>query len=139
MNLGIGAVEAIDSHVHVESDGHGHTALDQQLLDTSARYLKAGVNRTPTLEEISDYYRERRLAAVVFTVDAHTATGYPALSSGDIVTQAAAQPACSSRSRRWTRTTGRPRSPACATWPPPVHGASNCTLRRSSSGLPTGC
>lgn len=71
MNLGIGAVEAIDTHVHVESDGHGHTALDQQLLDASARYFKAGVNRTPTLEEISDYYREWRLTAVVFTVDAH--------------------------------------------------------------------
>ena len=90
MGIDVSAVEAIDTHVHVESDGHGHCSLDQQLLDASARYFKAGVNRTPALEEISDYYRERRLAAVVFTVDAHTATGHPALSSEDIVAQAAA-------------------------------------------------
>jgi hypothetical protein len=90
MSIDLGAVEAIDAHVHVESDGHGHTALDQQLLDASARYFKAGVNRTPTLDEISDYYRERRLAAVVFSVDAHTVTGHPALSSEDIVARAAA-------------------------------------------------
>ncbi|MBV9796153.1 MAG: amidohydrolase [Actinobacteria bacterium] len=90
MSIDPGAVEAIDTHVHVESDGRGRFALDQQLLDASARYFKAGTNRTPALDEISDYYRERRLAAVVFTVDAHTATGHPALSSEDIVTQAAA-------------------------------------------------
>jgi hypothetical protein len=90
MGLDPGTVEAIDTHVHVESDGHGHTALDQQLLDASARYFKSGVNRTPALDEISDNYRQRRLAAVVFTVDAHTATGHAALSSEDIVTQAAA-------------------------------------------------
>jgi hypothetical protein len=90
MSIDLGTVEAIDTHVHVESDGHGHTALDPQLLDASARYFKAGVNRTPSLDEISDYYRERRLAAVVFTVDAHTATGHPALPSEDIVGQAAA-------------------------------------------------
>jgi predicted TIM-barrel fold metal-dependent hydrolase len=90
MSAGIGAVEAIDTHVHVESDGHGHCSLDQQLLDASARYFKAGANRTPSLDEIGEYYRDRRLAAVVFTVDAHTATGHPALSSADIVARAAA-------------------------------------------------
>ena len=75
--------------MHVESDGHGHCSLDQELLDASAKYFKAGDNRTPDLAEIADYYRERRLAAVVFTVDAHTATGHPALSSERIVAEAA--------------------------------------------------
>src|SRR3954451_22985454 len=89
MPLDLQAVRAIDTHVHVESDGHGHHSLDEEMLAASAAYFKAGQNRTPALDEIAAYYRERNLAAVVFTVDAHTATGHPALSSEDIVTAAA--------------------------------------------------
>jgi uncharacterized protein len=89
MPIELSSVEAIDTHVHVESDGHGHLSLDAELMDASAAYFKAGANRTPTLAEIAAYYRERRLAAVVFTVDAHTATGHPALSSADIIAEAA--------------------------------------------------
>ena len=84
------AVVAIDVHVHVEQDSHGRFALDQQLLDASAGYFKSSENRTPTLEHIAAYYRDRRMAAVVFTVDAHTATGHPALSSEEIADLAAA-------------------------------------------------
>jgi uncharacterized protein len=78
------AIVALDMHVHVEADGHGHFSLDQQLLDASAAYFKAGTDRTPTLEHIATYYRERRMAAVVFTVDAGTARGHAPLSSAEI-------------------------------------------------------
>jgi uncharacterized protein len=90
MALQLDDVVAIDAHVHVEADAHGHYSLDAELLDASAKYFKAGDNRTPRLDEIAAYYRERSFAAVVFTVDAHTATGHPALSSEDIVAEAAA-------------------------------------------------
>jgi len=83
------AVTAIDMHVHVEADGHGHFSLDQELLDASAAYFKAEQNRTPTVPEIAAHYRELGLAAVVFTVDAHTATGHPALSGEAIRAEAA--------------------------------------------------
>ena len=83
------SVVAIDTHVHVEQDAQGHLSLDNQLMDASAKYFKAGENRTPTLAEIATFYRERNLAAVVFTVDAETATGHPPLSSRDIVVEAA--------------------------------------------------
>ncbi len=89
MGIDLDAVTAIDTHVHVESDGHGHCSLDDELMAASAAYFKAGENRTPDLAAIAEYYRERNLAAVVFTVDAHTATGHPALSSEDIVAAAA--------------------------------------------------
>jgi uncharacterized protein len=92
MSVDPAAVEAIDTHVHVESDGHGHCSLDAELMDASAQYFKAGANRTPSLAEIAAYYQERQLAAVVFTVDAHTATGHPALSSLEVVTGAAEYP-----------------------------------------------
>ena len=75
--------------MHIESDGHGHFSLDDELLDASAAYFKAGQNRTPTLHEVAEYYRERNLAAVVFTVDAHTATGHPPLSNEQILADAA--------------------------------------------------
>jgi uncharacterized protein len=83
------AVTAIDVHVHVESDGHGHCALDDELLDASAAYFRATENRTPTVADIAAHYRARNIAAVVFTVDAAGATGHPALSSEQIAAEAA--------------------------------------------------
>jgi uncharacterized protein len=90
--IDLGSVEAIDTHVHVESDGHGHFSLDDELMDASARYFKADQDRAPGLDAIAAYYRERRLAAVVFTVDAHTALGHPALSSVDVIEGAGRHP-----------------------------------------------
>jgi predicted TIM-barrel fold metal-dependent hydrolase len=84
------AVQAIDVHVHVESDGHGHCALDDELLDASAAYFRSGETRTPTVADIAAHYRSRSIAAVVFTVDAEGATGHPALSSEQIADEAAA-------------------------------------------------
>ena len=91
-DLDLAALAAIDVHVHVESDGHGRRSLDDDLLDASAKYFKAGNDRAPTVEQIADYYRPRQMAAVVFTVDATTATGHQALSSEEVADRAAAHP-----------------------------------------------
>ena len=87
--IDLDAVVAIDVHTHVEADGHGHFSLDDELMDASAAYFKADQLRTPTLDDIAAHYRERSMAAVVFTVDASTATGHPALSSEEIAEGAA--------------------------------------------------
>ena len=71
------ALTAIDVHVHVESDGHGHCALDDELLDASAAYFRSSENRTPTVADIADALPGPPIAAVVFTVDADGATGPP--------------------------------------------------------------
>ena len=89
MSIDLDRIVAIDSHVHVEQDGDGHLSLDAELMDASARYFKAGADRTPTLTRIADLYRQRNIAAVVFTVDALTATGHAPLSSERIVAEAA--------------------------------------------------
>ena len=89
MSIDLAAVAAIDTHVHIEADAHGCFALDDELVSASAKYFKAGADRTPTLDSVAAYYRSRNMAAVVFTVDAHTATGHKALSSLEIVEQAA--------------------------------------------------
>ena len=83
------AVVAIDVHVHVEQDAHGRFALDDELLEASAAYFRSGANRTPTVEHIAEHYRSRQTAAVVFTVDAASAMGQPALSSEQIADAAA--------------------------------------------------
>ncbi len=89
MSIDLDAVTAVNVHVHVEADRHGAVSLDDELMAASARYFKADADRTPTIDRIAGYYRARQLAAVVFTVDSHTATGHPALSSLEIVEQAA--------------------------------------------------
>ena len=83
------SLAAIDVHVHVEVDGHGHHSMDDELLAASARYFRASHDRTPALAEIAGLYRELNMAAVVFTVDAATETGHQAISSEEIATQAA--------------------------------------------------
>lgn len=87
--IDLDAVSAIDVHVHVEADGHGHLSLDQELLDASAAYFRGSESRTPTVDELAERYRAAGMAAVVFTVDAGTATGHPPLSSADIAEAAA--------------------------------------------------
>ncbi len=85
----VDAIVALDVHTHVERDAHGHFALDDQLLDASAKYFRAEDNRTPSVQDLADFYRARSMAAVIFTVDATTALGRPGLSSEQIATLAA--------------------------------------------------
>jgi predicted TIM-barrel fold metal-dependent hydrolase len=88
--LQVEVLTAIDVHVHVEQDAHGHFSLDQELMDASAKYFKAGEDRAPKLEVIAERYRSLNMAAVVFTVDATTATGHAAISSEEIAREAQA-------------------------------------------------
>ena len=82
------AIEAIDVHVHIEVDGHGHASLPDDLTAAAAKYFSTdGPN--PDLDSIAAYYRERRMAAVVFTVDAETNLGYAPISSAEVAEGAA--------------------------------------------------
>jgi predicted TIM-barrel fold metal-dependent hydrolase len=81
---------AVDVHVHVEVGADGRLSLPEQLMSGSAAYFKTQ-ERTATIPEIAAYYRERRMAAVVFTVDTETATGHPPISSEEIADACAEQ------------------------------------------------
>lgn len=89
MSIDLNAIKALDIHVHVEKDDHGHISVNDDILAASEKYFRADVNRTPTVDDIAAYYREREMAAVVFTVDATTAMGHEALSSEEIADQVA--------------------------------------------------
>jgi predicted TIM-barrel fold metal-dependent hydrolase len=87
-SLNVAALKAIDTHVHIEMDGHGHTALPDDLAAAAAKYFRTDGAR-PDVDSIAQYYRERSMAAVVFTVDAEHNLGHPPLSNEDIATGAA--------------------------------------------------
>nr|WP_271188399.1 amidohydrolase family protein [Nocardioides luteus] len=87
--MDVDAITALDMHVHVEKDGHGCLSLSDDLMDASAAYFRSSDNRTPTVADLAERYRAKQMAAVVFTVDAGTATGHPPLSSVEIAEQCA--------------------------------------------------
>jgi uncharacterized protein len=88
LGLDVDSLTAIDMHVHVEIDGHGHVSLPQELMDASSKYFKAE-ERTPSLDAIAATYRELKMAAVVFTVDARTRLKHQPNSIEDIAEGAA--------------------------------------------------
>lgn len=86
--IDLDAITAIDVHVHIEVDGHGHASLPPDLVEAASTYFSTEGPR-PDLDSIAEYYRERRMAAVVFTVDAQTQLRHPPLSSAEIAEGAA--------------------------------------------------
>jgi len=86
--IDLAAIDAIDVHVHIEVGEDGHRSLPDELVAALAKYFKQG-GPNPDLEGVAAYYRERRMAAVVFTVDSETALGHPPISSVEIIERAA--------------------------------------------------
>ena len=83
--MNIDELIAIDVHVHLEHDAK---ATDT---DVAARkYFGEGVAPHGP-QALADYYRSRRIACVVFTVDEHL-TGRPHLTNDEILAFAAANP-----------------------------------------------
>ena len=82
---------AIDVHAHAEISASGHTSLPADLEAAKAAYFKAA-DAHPPIPRIAAYYRERKMAAVVFTIDAETATGHPPISSEEVAASCAEHP-----------------------------------------------
>ncbi len=87
--MNVDRLAAIDVHVHAEVAADGHRSLPEHLLSGSARHFGTEGDRTPTIDGIAAYYRHRRMAAVVFTVDAETATGHPPIRNEDVAAECA--------------------------------------------------
>lgn len=86
--IDIDAIVAIDTHVHIEVDAHGHSSMPAELSEAASKYFSTQGPR-PDLDSIAAYYRERRMAAVVFTVDAQTQLQHPPVDSAAIADGAA--------------------------------------------------
>jgi predicted TIM-barrel fold metal-dependent hydrolase len=81
-------IVAIDVHTHAEVGRGGEDGLRPEWREAAARYF--GDHPLPTAEDVAAYYRERRMAAVIFSVDAETVTGRPAAPNEEIAEVAAA-------------------------------------------------
>jgi len=90
MSIDLDKIVAIDVHTHAEVGRTGEDGLRPEWREAAAKYF--GEDAKPTVEEVAVYYRERNMAAVVFTVDAITQTGRAAVRNDEIAEVAAANP-----------------------------------------------
>ena len=69
------AVTAIDIHTHANVPSRSPRDPCSVLMEEAmARYFKSGPS--PTIAEVADYYRQRRMAAVIFPVDSESEMGH---------------------------------------------------------------
>jgi predicted TIM-barrel fold metal-dependent hydrolase len=90
VSLDVERLVAIDVHTHAEVGRGGEDGLRPEWREAAAAYF--GEDAKPTVEDVAAYYRERDMAAVVFTVDAVTQTGRAAVRNDEILESAAANP-----------------------------------------------
>ena len=95
----------LDVHTHAEVSartGRGRWPLE--LEHAVDEYFGIRDRQRPTVEQMAAYYRERKMMAVVFTVDATTAMGVPPVPNDEIAEAALPTPTCSSPSAASTPT-----------------------------------
>jgi hypothetical protein len=76
-------IVAIDFHSHVEMSKAGVDSLPDLLRDAAVEHFR-GESARPTAEELAAYYRERKMMAVIFSVDAESFTGQPRVPNEEI-------------------------------------------------------
>ena len=85
------AVVAIDVHVHAEVSARtGEDGLSPEFRKAAAAYF--GEERLPTADDVAAYYRERRIAAVLFTVDWESRSGIAPIPNEEILDAAEQHP-----------------------------------------------
>ncbi|MEV5826995.1 amidohydrolase family protein [Spirillospora sp. NPDC052242] len=91
-DINVAELVAIDVHTHAEISKTGHRSLSPELFGASEEHFKAHGHRQPSIGEMAAYYRERKMAAVVFTVDAEHATGWPRIANEEVAEGCAEHP-----------------------------------------------
>ncbi len=92
MSFDLDAIVAIDVHTHAERSAHTpQDPVTGELLEAAARYF-GGTPPQPTTQEVADYYRERSMLAVVFTVDDEAGMGRARIANDEVLEVAAANP-----------------------------------------------
>ena len=82
-------VDAIDFHTHVEIDSAGRCAYDPELAEATTRYFNLGPDAATRIDDLAALYRAHNTAAVVFTIDARTASGHQPNSVEELIEGAA--------------------------------------------------
>jgi predicted TIM-barrel fold metal-dependent hydrolase len=92
MSIDLGSVVAIDVHTHAERNaGEPQDPVTTEVLEAAARYF-GGSPPQPTAQEVADYYRERNMLAVVFTVDDEAGMGRRRIGNDEVLKAAQDNP-----------------------------------------------
>jgi uncharacterized protein len=92
MPVDLDALVAIDVHVHAERNtDEEQDPVTLEVLEAAARYF-GGSPPQPTAQEVADYYRERRILAVIFTVDDEAGMGRRRIGNDEVLEAARANP-----------------------------------------------
>lgn len=88
--MNIDDIIAIDFHTHAEEPcgTHADDGYDD-LQAAMTTYFRSPFKHPPTIPETAAYYRERKIAAVIFAVDAERETGYRRYNNEEIAELAA--------------------------------------------------
>jgi len=88
--MDVAALDAIDVHVHVQASVRAAGAPSQRL-EEMAKYFRADDVAAHTVPSIAEYYRSRRMAAVVFGVDTVADGDSPGKPSNEEIAELAAE------------------------------------------------
>ena len=92
MTVDLSELVAIDVHVHAERNANEPPdPVTSEYLAAAARYF-GGDPPLPTAAEVADYYRERKILAVIFNIDDEAGMGRRRLGSEEILEAARANP-----------------------------------------------
>ena len=92
MSIDVASLVALDVHVHAERNrGEEQDPVTGEILAAAAEYF-GGHPPQPTAEEVAAYYRERNMAAVLFTVDDEAGLGRRRLGNDQVLAAAEANP-----------------------------------------------
>ena len=92
MSIDLDTLVAIDVHVHAERNAsEPQDPVTEELLAAASSYFGAAPMQ-PTAQDVADYYRERNMLAVVFTVDDEAGMGRKRLGSTEVLDAARANP-----------------------------------------------
>jgi predicted TIM-barrel fold metal-dependent hydrolase len=86
--LKLSELVAIDVHTHANvSQRQPRDPCSIQFDEAMAKYFKSRL--PPTIPELAQYYRERKLAAVIFTVDSESEIGHTRIANEEVAEMAA--------------------------------------------------
>jgi predicted TIM-barrel fold metal-dependent hydrolase len=92
VSIDVEKLVAIDVHVHAERNhSESQDPVTTEILEAAARYF-GGAPPQPSAREVADYYRERNMLAVVFTVDDEAGMGRKRLGNTEVLEAARANP-----------------------------------------------
>ena len=92
MTADVDSLVAIDVHVHAERvESRPQDPVTEEFLAAAAKYF-GGHPAQPTAQDVADYYRERNILAVVFTVDDEAGMGRRRLGNDHVLEAARENP-----------------------------------------------